>query len=176
MKKICNECNEEKEISEFYKNKKTKDGYETKCKKCRYEREKAIKKGGKESIESLIRRSILIENKKLKEFGLKLCSGCHIEKISLETKCFCAKCEKDYYKKNKDVITERGVKYRIKNKSELSKRRKEKYKKQSKDEKFIKKRKEIWKKYSEKNREKINKKQKERRELKKLQDEFCMEK
>ena len=35
MKKICNKCNEEKEISDFYKDKTKKDGYMKSCKSCK---------------------------------------------------------------------------------------------------------------------------------------------
>ena len=34
MKKICNKCKQEKELTEFYKNKKRKDGHSTWCKEC----------------------------------------------------------------------------------------------------------------------------------------------
>ena len=34
--KICNECNISKDINDFYKSKGGKDGYQTKCKECRY--------------------------------------------------------------------------------------------------------------------------------------------
>jgi hypothetical protein len=34
MKKICNICNKEKELSEFPKNKRTKDGYSGRCLIC----------------------------------------------------------------------------------------------------------------------------------------------
>ncbi len=32
--KVCTKCKEEKELSEFYKNKNYKDGYVTECKSC----------------------------------------------------------------------------------------------------------------------------------------------
>jgi len=32
--KICKKCSIDKEIENFYKNKKLKDGYESKCKSC----------------------------------------------------------------------------------------------------------------------------------------------
>ena len=40
MLKICTECEEEKEIEEFYGNKKLKDGHENVCKECRLRRSK----------------------------------------------------------------------------------------------------------------------------------------
>jgi hypothetical protein len=36
IKKSCVRCKEEKEIAEFYKNKNTKDGFQSYCKKCEY--------------------------------------------------------------------------------------------------------------------------------------------
>jgi superfamily II helicase len=32
--RICKKCSLDKEIQQFYKNKKLKDGYESKCKSC----------------------------------------------------------------------------------------------------------------------------------------------
>lgn len=44
MKKICRTCKEEKELSEFYTKKNTKDGYRTECKKCALKKEKEYRK------------------------------------------------------------------------------------------------------------------------------------
>lgn len=38
MKKKCNECNEEKPLSEFHKHAASKDGLQTTCKSCRIEK------------------------------------------------------------------------------------------------------------------------------------------
>jgi hypothetical protein len=35
--KICLKCNREKDVSDFHKNKRTKDGYDRYCKQCKYE-------------------------------------------------------------------------------------------------------------------------------------------
>lgn len=37
MNFICTRCEEEKDASEFFKNKRTRRGYESKCKVCRME-------------------------------------------------------------------------------------------------------------------------------------------
>ena len=48
MTKICNKCNIEKNITEFNKNKRIKDGYFNTCKKCRKIQRKKNEKKVKE--------------------------------------------------------------------------------------------------------------------------------
>ena len=45
--KKCSKCGQEKPLSEFYKDKKGKDGYKSECKQCEYARKKARKEAKK---------------------------------------------------------------------------------------------------------------------------------
>lgn len=49
--KRCNDCATEKPLSEFYKNKASKDGVTNKCKSCSKEYSKAYKENNKASVE-----------------------------------------------------------------------------------------------------------------------------
>ena len=85
MKK-CTKCNTEKETTEFYKNKKHKDGLEYKCKSCKnqYNRINSVK------IVERVRQWKLNNKEKHSEQGRR------------------------YYKKNKEKFIERQKRYRAK--------------------------------------------------------------
>lgn len=66
-KKLCNGCGMEKDIFQFYKHKRTVDGYETKCKECK----KIYQEENKEKIK-LVKREYVLNNKDyLKEYKKK---------------------------------------------------------------------------------------------------------
>ena len=94
-RKICNNCREEKSMSEFSKKYKTKDGtqkYQAICKKC-FNKKDAI------------RRSTDEYKKSKKEYGHEYNKN-NKEKISNQ--------KKEYHIKNKDIILEKKKKYRSK--------------------------------------------------------------
>jgi len=66
MKKICSKCKEEKDLSEFYKHKKNKDGYWYACKACKAGRSKKYREKNKESIR--------VKKKKYREDNLEIIS------------------------------------------------------------------------------------------------------
>jgi hypothetical protein len=97
--KICTKCVIEKELSEFHKNKTTKDGLSSHCNKC-------------------VRKYQLENKDKLAKYDKQFRKN-NIEKIK--------KREKIYRNKNKKRISKYQVKYRKENKEELIKKRKEDY-------------------------------------------------
>ena len=157
--KVCTKCGEDKLLSEYHKNKTTKDGYVQWCKKCRKERLNEIKTNKKMMINEQIRSSIILENKLLKKDNKKLCSMCgNIFLISeLKSGNRCCNCQKEYNKEytsdNKEKINKMAKEYRDNNKD----KRKE-YRENNKD-----KSKDYKKKYREKNKEAINKRAREYR-------------
>lgn len=81
--KICLKCGEEKPLSEYFKRKKSKDGYETRCKECRLKRHHEYVIENKETIKEKDRqRDKLPHRKKAKSIRLKT----HIKKNPLKFK------------------------------------------------------------------------------------------
>jgi len=116
MKKVCNKCGDEKDCSEFHKDKQRKDGRKNECKVCIKARREGITT--KECLSSIQHKN------KLSSLGLKVCLLCLKEKSISEfgknktkkdgLKIYCKECKnqstRDYYYKNKDSVS-------IKNKS-----------------------------------------------------------
>lgn len=114
MVKICTKCKEEKDVSEFSKDKYTKDGLFYWCKKCVIKKTKNYR----ERIKNDSNREIIYS-------GLKICPECKVEKDVSEfvkdknTKyglywC-CKQCmnqySKQYYKENKKEINQNKKQY-----------------------------------------------------------------
>jgi hypothetical protein len=99
MKKVCSTCKQEKEVSEFTKNKSSKDGYHNQCKVCRKEEYQRNKEHKLEYIKEYYK-----ENKK--EINEK---------------------HKEYYDKNREKVSDRGKIYRENNKEIISQKKKEYY-------------------------------------------------
>jgi len=104
-KKICKYCQKEKDVKDFNKNNRSRDGLFSKCKVCLSEyREKYIKK-----IKNRKAKSIFIPKK-------KECSRCGVVKPSIEfcshirnkdgLNYWCKQCVSEYYKNNIDTIKE----------------------------------------------------------------------
>jgi hypothetical protein len=134
--KICTKCEEEKIISEFYINKKSKDGHTARCIKC------------------MCRKKIL----PLEDTTSKICNTCNIRKKLIEfskgdcklgVRNRCKECEKPLKKKYSDV--------RIKNMSEEDKLKYKEYHTKYREENKITIREKI-KEYNIKNRNVISKK------------------
>ena len=109
MKKICTNCKEEKDISEFHKNKTGKFGVRSDCKLCTkkyYEENKDKKrryqKQNKEKI--LKQKKKYYEENKNKILEIR-------KKYYEENKDKIAKAMKNHYEQNKDKILKRNSKY-----------------------------------------------------------------
>jgi DNA repair exonuclease SbcCD ATPase subunit len=141
--KICNTCKTEKELTEFSKSKKHKDGYLNKCRECtneynRLNYEKNLEKR-RQQYKKLydVNRDDILEKKKLyrKENKERLST----KNKPQEWKDNQSEYIKSYYRENKERILEQTKEYRENNKEEL-------------------------KEYRENNKERIREKQKEYRE------------
>jgi len=113
--KICVKCNENKELLEFNKTRKSYDGYTEKCTECINIKKEEIKKKTKQ------------KNKKLakirKEKGYKICKQCMINKNLNDF--FKSKDTKDgYYSKCKECCKEFNLKNNEKNKKKVKEERK----------------------------------------------------
>ena len=164
--KTCTKCGKTKEFSEFYKNKRNKDGHHFECKICKNERDKELKKNPLMQLEKAVRASILIENKTLFKEGKRRCGLCeNIFLIADIQGNSCRKCNrkynKEYREKNKERMAKYNEKYIMKNKEKIVKYN-EKYREKNK-EKRKEEAKEYSKQYREKNKEKINEKQRQYR-------------
>jgi hypothetical protein len=101
--KTCSKCKQTKDIGEFSKDKKRKDGLRTQCKSCASEHSKAYHQKNKEAIAE--------KNKAYRQ----------------ENKEELAEYRKAYHQKNKEAIAEKNKAYHQKNKEAIAKRKK-KYK------------------------------------------------
>lgn len=99
--KVCSKCGEKKALTEFYKEKKQADGYNRKCKLCIYPN-----LGQTEKNRTLLR-----------DKGLKKCSSCkQIKPLEMFNKNkhkydgllnYCKSCQKERYKKDREVDKKR---------------------------------------------------------------------
>jgi len=129
MKKICSKCNIEKDVCDFHKHNREKDGYYCQCKECRKIKSKNDYHKNK-------------ENDKLVITG-KSCSYCFIEKdINLFHKQIgvkdgyrstCKECRSIIWKENYSKVcvihNERTKKYRVENKEKYNNYFRSRYKK-----------------------------------------------
>nr|CAI9751351.1 endonuclease VII [uncultured phage]CAI9752235.1 endonuclease VII [uncultured phage] len=92
MTKICYYCQQEKDISEFWKNKNKSDGYEIYCKTCANKRKA-------EQRAKITKQQQMEQQQKLN--GKKICTQCNVEQ---NLSCF-----------NKDKSTKDGLSSRCKN-------------------------------------------------------------
>ena len=137
--KICTKCNIEKPLTEFCKDKKTKDGLRSQCKSCEREYKKEYRKQNKERIKESDRKYREKNKERLKEKA------------------------KNYREQNKELIKERGKKYRERNKERIKERReRNKERKRESDRKYREKNKEYFKEYREKYKERRNELRRER--------------
>ena len=151
MKK-CNKCNIEKELTEFHKNKASKDGLHTQCKSCRSEREKEHYQQNKEQ-----RRKYREQNKeRSKEWREQ--NKERIKEWYQQNKEHLKEYNKEYYQQNKEHKNEQSKKWQEQNKELLKERRKEYY--QQNKERY----KEYHKKYREQNKELLRERKKKYRE------------
>lgn len=109
--KRCSKCGEEKDISEFRNNNRSKDKKDYFCKLCRRERDNNYRKNNKDKIK-----------KTRKEYREK-------NKDKIKEK------KKEYYKNNKDKIKEYNKEYRENNKDKIKEARHNLYQKNKDKEK-----------------------------------------
>jgi len=137
MVKVCGKCKVKKPVSEFCKNKLSKDGLRFKCKSCSKEYDKEYYQANKERKKEF-NKEYYKHNKELHK------------KYYEENKEYIKERRKKYREENKEYIKERGKKYKQANKKKIIKYHKEYYK--DNKEKII----EYSKEYYKDNKEKIN--------------------
>lgn len=117
MKKICNICGIEKDINDFYKRKKSKDGYRNDCKECHNEQRKELyfKKRDYEKE----------RRKKHYECNKDIINAKRREQHKINKEKDNAK-SKEYRDKNKEKFNEYARQYRKKHQKEITAKRKEK--------------------------------------------------
>ena len=114
MTKICKKCNIEKEINDFYKNKRSKDEYDNVCKICL---KRCTEKRKEDSIKY---------RKKSKEKRKEYQKNYYLKnKNELDVK------NKEYYEKNINKIKEYKIKYAIDNKDKIKEFEKERRQKET---------------------------------------------
>jgi hypothetical protein len=125
MEKICNKCEEVKEINNFYKNSKN-DGYRSICKRCHNEKTKIYRIINKDTIKQSKKNwrknniDSILENDKLKRDNLTIDEKVKISEYNKKWRESNKEIEKvkkqDYYKENKDVFLLKAKIYRENNK------------------------------------------------------------
>jgi len=116
MTKMCKKCLTEKSLEQFYKNKKIKSGYESKCKDC--------------TLENIRNKSDLISSYNKNYYSLnkenidKKRFHKRKEYYQVNKEDICEK-RKEYYSNNKKSVKERNRKYVIKNKESVNLYKKE---------------------------------------------------
>ena len=109
-KKKCNKCNVVKDVSEFYKNKITKDGFGSGCKSCLEKYSKANKEKNKQNSKEYYKHN----KDKAKEYY-------KANKESIANRL------SEYYKANKEKIKEKEKQYREANKEKIKEKQKKYY-------------------------------------------------
>lgn len=118
-KKTCNHCGIEKELTEFHKYKKSKDGFKSKCKVCRIEETKLYYEKNSEKIKEKSKEYREKNPEKIKE-GLKRYREKNPEKIK-EMKSIWAKSQsgkeskKRYYLNNREKIIKKVTEHKKNN-------------------------------------------------------------
>jgi hypothetical protein len=172
MKK-CKTCGEEKELSEFGKAKKIKDGYLKECKKCMSIKRIAYKEKNVDDIKEYLKEYYEKNKEKISEYQKE-----YKEKNKEHLKEYSREYNKEWRVSNKDKIKEKRKEWRVSNKDKNSEYSKEYYelnKERRKDYYELNKEKitEYQKEYKEKNKEKRNLKRKEKKKIDPLFNLTC---
>jgi len=111
LNKYCSKCGIEKHLSDYYKSKKSKDGHESYCKKCRNIQ---IKKWQKNNIYNIKKYQTKYEEKNI-EKRIK-----QKKQYYLDNKKYIDNKTKEYNKANKDDVSRRQKLYYINNKEKVN--------------------------------------------------------
>ena len=114
MVKVCTKCKVEKELSEFHKNKKNKDGLKSQCKSC----EREYRQANKEKIKEYKKEHYQANKEKMKKY-VKEHYQANKERIKER--------DKEYYQANKERINESNKEYKQANKERINESAKEYY-------------------------------------------------
>jgi len=124
--KTCNKCKEEKELSEFYKNKRKKGGLSRECKECTKRRSKQYYQDNKENATER-HRSYYQDNKEKIAEQQKQYYRANKEKIAEQQKQYyqanreaIKACAKQYAQDNREAIQKYQKQYRQDNKEVLA--------------------------------------------------------
>jgi len=121
--KICKKCKEEKEITDFYEDKRLKDGYQSSCKVCEskrsleyYNKNREIRKEKKKENYYKNQEANLLKKKEYDDKNRDKVNKKARERYHLNKGYYI-----EYYKKNKESILERNKKWIQENKEYFSK-------------------------------------------------------
>jgi len=107
--KTCSKCKKEKELNDFYKNIRSKDGYSGMCKEC----SSVYWKKPKEKLQDGYKRCTKCkEIKKIEDFTKK-------HTIKSDIRSSCKECDKEYRKETYEHFKEYRSKYNDKNKNKI---------------------------------------------------------
>jgi len=121
MKKVCNNCKEEKKVSEFYKKKrKNYYSYSSECKECIKEKRKEYYQENTDSIKEKRKEYYQENTDNIKE---------KTKQYKRDNKEYYQYKAKDYREKNGDKLNDYSRKYREENKESIKEQRKEYYEK-----------------------------------------------
>ena len=128
MGKICNKCYIEKELDEYHKCRRSKDGYKSICKKCRKIETKDYYNKNTELLKEKSQIYRFNNSDKIKR-GLKKYRIKNLEKVRKKNREWSKsdngkKSKKKYYEKNSEIIRKKIYEYRKKNPDVDGKRRK----------------------------------------------------
>jgi hypothetical protein len=108
--KTCTKCKIEKELTEFSKEKKSKDNLKWSCKKCLNNENKQWKINNKEKIKEYSKEYYEENKEKIKNYS---------EEWRINNKEKLKEHSKEYYEKNKDKINDYSKKYKEQNKEKM---------------------------------------------------------
>lgn len=189
MEKKCNKCNVVKDVGEFNKTKRNKDGLDSICRECGREKAKRYREANKEKIKQYYQSNkqriidrvkkydkVNKEQIKIRKKQWRQDNKEHIKEYYLANKEKKKKYSKEYAKANKDKLRERARKHYDANKETIANKSKQ-YREDNK-EKLKEKRKQYYetnkerianyqKKYAKANEEKLKEKRKQYYEVNK---------
>jgi len=128
--KVCSKCEEEKDLSEFYKQKKKKDGLRSQCKTCMNDFNKEYGKLNKEKVNE-IKYKYTVNNREKTNQSKKnwfLNNPEYREQYYIDNKDYILGKSKNFYKDNTEKVITRCNNYSKNNKEKINKYIKEKRK------------------------------------------------